>query len=158
MFLINFVTFADNKMFAVKKKGKKNRHHLTLPLICRLHSYWLVGFPPTEQRRSSSSVLFLTAQLSGLGSSGQSPASSGWKAAPLDLMGRQRSSSDPPNMHPPVPPMRLVSTGGADERISQSIPVCFFSVRRGLTRETLLARVKSALHLDTKYERLWKRH
>uniref|UniRef100_A0A8C5GHI5 ArfGAP with SH3 domain, ankyrin repeat and PH domain 2a n=1 Tax=Gouania willdenowi TaxID=441366 RepID=A0A8C5GHI5_GOUWI len=29
-----------------------------------------------------------------------------------DLSGRQRSSSDPPNMHPPVPPMRLTSTGG----------------------------------------------
>ncbi|XP_075874008.1 arf-GAP with SH3 domain, ANK repeat and PH domain-containing protein 2a isoform X2 [Nelusetta ayraudi] len=51
-------------------------------------------------------------QLSSLGGSGQSPASSGWKPAPMDLMGRQRSSSDPPNMHPPVPPMRLVSTGG----------------------------------------------
>uniref|UniRef100_A0A673CJZ3 ArfGAP with SH3 domain, ankyrin repeat and PH domain 2a n=1 Tax=Sphaeramia orbicularis TaxID=375764 RepID=A0A673CJZ3_9TELE len=37
-----------------------------------------------------------------------------WKPGSLDLCGRQRSSSDPPNMHPPVPPMRLTSTGGMD--------------------------------------------
>uniref|UniRef100_A0A3Q0T3B2 ArfGAP with SH3 domain, ankyrin repeat and PH domain 2a n=1 Tax=Amphilophus citrinellus TaxID=61819 RepID=A0A3Q0T3B2_AMPCI len=43
---------------------------------------------------------------------GQSSASSSWKPGPLDLAGRQRSSSDPPNMHPPLPPMRLTSTGG----------------------------------------------
>ncbi|XP_029982247.1 arf-GAP with SH3 domain, ANK repeat and PH domain-containing protein 2a isoform X2 [Sphaeramia orbicularis] len=51
-------------------------------------------------------------QLSGLGGMGQSSASSSWKPGSLDLCGRQRSSSDPPNMHPPVPPMRLTSTGG----------------------------------------------
>uniref|UniRef100_A0A4W6FHD4 ArfGAP with SH3 domain, ankyrin repeat and PH domain 2a n=1 Tax=Lates calcarifer TaxID=8187 RepID=A0A4W6FHD4_LATCA len=51
-------------------------------------------------------------QLSGLGGISQSSASSSWKPGSLDLMGRQRSSSDPPNMHPPVPPMRLTSTGG----------------------------------------------
>ncbi|XP_030574444.1 arf-GAP with SH3 domain, ANK repeat and PH domain-containing protein 2a isoform X1 [Archocentrus centrarchus] len=50
-------------------------------------------------------------QLSGLGGLGQSSASSSWKPGPLDLAGRQRSSSDPPNMHPPLPPMRLTSTG-----------------------------------------------
>uniref|UniRef100_A0A7N8XXR0 ArfGAP with SH3 domain, ankyrin repeat and PH domain 2a n=1 Tax=Mastacembelus armatus TaxID=205130 RepID=A0A7N8XXR0_9TELE len=38
--------------------------------------------------------------------------SSSWKPGAIDLAGRQRSSSDPPNMHPPVPPMRLTSTGG----------------------------------------------
>uniref|UniRef100_A0A673CI42 ArfGAP with SH3 domain, ankyrin repeat and PH domain 2a n=1 Tax=Sphaeramia orbicularis TaxID=375764 RepID=A0A673CI42_9TELE len=53
-------------------------------------------------------------QLSGLGGMGQSSASSSWKPGSLDLCGRQRSSSDPPNMHPPVPPMRLTSTGGMD--------------------------------------------
>uniref|UniRef100_A0A667Y7B3 ArfGAP with SH3 domain, ankyrin repeat and PH domain 2a n=1 Tax=Myripristis murdjan TaxID=586833 RepID=A0A667Y7B3_9TELE len=37
-----------------------------------------------------------------------------WKPGSLDLVGRQRSSSDPPNMHPPVPPMRLTSTGGTN--------------------------------------------
>ncbi|XP_030643276.1 arf-GAP with SH3 domain, ANK repeat and PH domain-containing protein 2a [Chanos chanos] len=36
--------------------------------------------------------------------------SSGWKPGSIDLAGRQRSSSDPPNMHPPVPPMRVTST------------------------------------------------
>ncbi|XP_068194140.1 arf-GAP with SH3 domain, ANK repeat and PH domain-containing protein 2a isoform X1 [Antennarius striatus] len=51
-------------------------------------------------------------QMSGLGGIGQTSASSSWKPGSLDLVGRQRSSSDPPNMHPPVPPMRLTSTGG----------------------------------------------
>ncbi|XP_076834078.1 arf-GAP with SH3 domain, ANK repeat and PH domain-containing protein 2a isoform X8 [Brachyhypopomus gauderio] len=32
-----------------------------------------------------------------------------WKPGSLDLAGRQRSSSDPPNMHPPVPPVRVTS-------------------------------------------------
>ncbi|KAG7271471.1 hypothetical protein CRUP_018505 [Coryphaenoides rupestris] len=51
-------------------------------------------------------------QLSGLGGSlVQTSASPGWKPGTLDLTGRQRSSSDPPNMHPPLPPMRLTSTG-----------------------------------------------
>ncbi|XP_063040207.1 arf-GAP with SH3 domain, ANK repeat and PH domain-containing protein 2a isoform X2 [Engraulis encrasicolus] len=35
--------------------------------------------------------------------------SAGWKPGSKDLSGRQRTSSDPPNMHPPVPPMRLTS-------------------------------------------------
>ncbi|XP_060918230.1 arf-GAP with SH3 domain, ANK repeat and PH domain-containing protein 2a isoform X1 [Labrus mixtus] len=52
------------------------------------------------------------AQLSGLGGIIQSSAPSSWKPGTLDLGGRQRSSSDPPNMHPPVPPLRLTSTGG----------------------------------------------
>uniref|UniRef100_G3P2L2 ArfGAP with SH3 domain, ankyrin repeat and PH domain 2a n=1 Tax=Gasterosteus aculeatus aculeatus TaxID=481459 RepID=G3P2L2_GASAC len=51
-------------------------------------------------------------QFSGLGGSGQPSLSSSWKPGALDLVGRQRSSSDPPNMHPPVPPLRLTSTGG----------------------------------------------
>ncbi|XP_026195063.1 arf-GAP with SH3 domain, ANK repeat and PH domain-containing protein 2a isoform X1 [Anabas testudineus] len=50
-------------------------------------------------------------QISSLGGLNQSSASSSWKPGSLDLVGRQRSSSDPPNMHPPVPPMRLISTG-----------------------------------------------
>nr|XP_023695117.1 arf-GAP with SH3 domain, ANK repeat and PH domain-containing protein 2 isoform X1 [Paramormyrops kingsleyae] len=33
-----------------------------------------------------------------------------WKSASIDVTGRQRSSSDPPNMHPPVPPIRVTST------------------------------------------------
>uniref|UniRef100_A0A8C6TTP0 ArfGAP with SH3 domain, ankyrin repeat and PH domain 2a n=1 Tax=Neogobius melanostomus TaxID=47308 RepID=A0A8C6TTP0_9GOBI len=51
-------------------------------------------------------------QLPGLGESARASASSSWKPSNLDLCGRQRSSSDPPNMHPPVPPIRLVSAGG----------------------------------------------
>uniref|UniRef100_A0A8C8GEK2 ArfGAP with SH3 domain, ankyrin repeat and PH domain 2a n=1 Tax=Oncorhynchus tshawytscha TaxID=74940 RepID=A0A8C8GEK2_ONCTS len=38
--------------------------------------------------------------------------SSGWKPGSIDLGVRQRSSSDPPNIHPPVPPMRVTSTTG----------------------------------------------
>ncbi|XP_041827947.1 arf-GAP with SH3 domain, ANK repeat and PH domain-containing protein 2a isoform X2 [Melanotaenia boesemani] len=51
-------------------------------------------------------------QFTSMGGISQSSASSSWKPGSLDLAGRQRSSSDPPNMHPPVPPMRLASTGG----------------------------------------------
>uniref|UniRef100_H2MJY0 ArfGAP with SH3 domain, ankyrin repeat and PH domain 2a n=1 Tax=Oryzias latipes TaxID=8090 RepID=H2MJY0_ORYLA len=51
-------------------------------------------------------------QLSALGGIGQPSASSGWKSGPLDMVGRQRSSSDPPNMHPPIPPLRLTSNAG----------------------------------------------
>ncbi|XP_045579336.1 arf-GAP with SH3 domain, ANK repeat and PH domain-containing protein 2a isoform X6 [Salmo salar] len=42
----------------------------------------------------------------------QSSGSSGWKPGSIDLGVRQRSSSDPPNIHPPVPPMRVTSTTG----------------------------------------------
>lgn len=63
---------------------------------------------------SSLSLLPFSVQLSGLGGIGQSSASSSWKSGTLDLVGRQRSSSDPPNMHPPVPPLRLISTGGME--------------------------------------------
>ncbi|XP_054651929.1 arf-GAP with SH3 domain, ANK repeat and PH domain-containing protein 2a isoform X2 [Dunckerocampus dactyliophorus] len=51
-------------------------------------------------------------QLTGLGGMAQPSSSSSWKPASLDLAGRQRSSSDPPNMHPPAPPFRLTSAGG----------------------------------------------
>ncbi|CAL8300432.1 unnamed protein product [Boreogadus saida] len=51
-------------------------------------------------------------QLSGLaGGTLQTSLSPSWKPGSLDLTGRQRSSSDPPNMHPPMPPMRLTSAG-----------------------------------------------
>uniref|UniRef100_A0A6Q2WVA1 ArfGAP with SH3 domain, ankyrin repeat and PH domain 2a n=1 Tax=Esox lucius TaxID=8010 RepID=A0A6Q2WVA1_ESOLU len=53
-----------------------------------------------------------TVQLSGLGGMIHSSGSPGWKSGSVDLGGRQRSSSDPPNMHPPIPPMRLTSTSG----------------------------------------------
>uniref|UniRef100_A0A8C8GEV0 ArfGAP with SH3 domain, ankyrin repeat and PH domain 2a n=1 Tax=Oncorhynchus tshawytscha TaxID=74940 RepID=A0A8C8GEV0_ONCTS len=43
----------------------------------------------------------------------QSSGSSGWKPGSIDLGVRQRSSSDPPNIHPPVPPMRVTSTTGS---------------------------------------------
>nr|XP_055027891.1 arf-GAP with SH3 domain, ANK repeat and PH domain-containing protein 2a isoform X3 [Misgurnus anguillicaudatus] len=40
---------------------------------------------------------------------GIAQGSPGWKPGTLDLTGRQRSSSDPPNMHPPAPPLRVTS-------------------------------------------------
>ncbi|XP_042186082.1 arf-GAP with SH3 domain, ANK repeat and PH domain-containing protein 2-like, partial [Oncorhynchus tshawytscha] len=43
-------------------------------------------------------------QMPGLCGMVQSSRSSGWKPGSIDLGGRQRSSSDPPNMHLPVPP------------------------------------------------------
>ncbi|XP_036397531.1 arf-GAP with SH3 domain, ANK repeat and PH domain-containing protein 2a isoform X2 [Megalops cyprinoides] len=49
-------------------------------------------------------------QISGLGGIVQTSGSSLWKPTSLDAAGRQRSSSDPPNIHPPVPPMRVTST------------------------------------------------
>ncbi|KAJ8341724.1 hypothetical protein SKAU_G00340150 [Synaphobranchus kaupii] len=49
-------------------------------------------------------------QLSGVGGGVQTCGSGLWKPGPLDMAGRQRSSSDPPNIHPPVPPMRVTST------------------------------------------------
>lgn len=84
-----------------------------LHINCRfqLHSAslskWLLSssFPPSLS-------LSFSVQLSGLGGIGQSSPSTSWKPGSLDLVGRQRSSSDPPNMHPPMPPMRLISTGG----------------------------------------------
>ncbi|XP_061600445.1 arf-GAP with SH3 domain, ANK repeat and PH domain-containing protein 2a isoform X2 [Cololabis saira] len=61
------------------------------------------------------------AQLSALGGSTQS--SSSWKPGSLDLVGRQRSSSDPPNMHPPVPPIRLTSTVGLGLPVTKMDPM-----------------------------------
>ncbi|MBN3310299.1 arf-GAP with SH3 domain, ANK repeat and PH domain-containing protein 2a [Amia ocellicauda] len=49
-------------------------------------------------------------QLSGLGGGVQTSGSAGWKTGSVEVGGRQRSSSDPPNMHPPVPPLRVTST------------------------------------------------
>ncbi|KPP72561.1 arf-GAP with SH3 domain, ANK repeat and PH domain-containing protein 2-like [Scleropages formosus] len=47
---------------------------------------------------------------SGLGIGAQAGSPSLWKPGSIDTGSRQRSSSDPPNMHPPVPPMRVTST------------------------------------------------
>uniref|UniRef100_A0A8B9LYL6 ArfGAP with SH3 domain, ankyrin repeat and PH domain 2a n=1 Tax=Astyanax mexicanus TaxID=7994 RepID=A0A8B9LYL6_ASTMX len=55
------------------------------------------------------------AQLAGL--SGAVQGSAGWKPGSIDLTGRQRSSSDPPNMHPPVPPMRVTSSSCEPKRV-----------------------------------------
>uniref|UniRef100_W5NJI2 ArfGAP with SH3 domain, ankyrin repeat and PH domain 2a n=1 Tax=Lepisosteus oculatus TaxID=7918 RepID=W5NJI2_LEPOC len=61
---------------------------------------------PSEVHFSCFSVL----QLSGPGVGAQAPGSAVWKAGPLEPGGRQRSSSDPPNIQPPVPPLRVTST------------------------------------------------
>ncbi|XP_051579436.1 arf-GAP with SH3 domain, ANK repeat and PH domain-containing protein 2a isoform X5 [Myxocyprinus asiaticus] len=44
------------------------------------------------------------------GLAGMAQGSAGWNPGSLDLTGRQRSSSDPPNMHPPAPPLRVTSS------------------------------------------------
>uniref|UniRef100_A0A674F2I9 ArfGAP with SH3 domain, ankyrin repeat and PH domain 2a n=1 Tax=Salmo trutta TaxID=8032 RepID=A0A674F2I9_SALTR len=61
---------------------------------------------------SPTSLLPPPVQMPGLCGMVQSSRSSGWKPGSIDLGGRQRSSSDPPNMHLPVPPMRVTSTTG----------------------------------------------
>uniref|UniRef100_H3BVU4 ArfGAP with SH3 domain, ankyrin repeat and PH domain 2a n=1 Tax=Tetraodon nigroviridis TaxID=99883 RepID=H3BVU4_TETNG len=81
----------------------KDKQRAFLPSLVNNETYGTILNPGRPPRR---------AQLSGLGGPGQSPASGSWKSGTLDAVGRQRSSSDPPNMHPPVPPMRLVSAGG----------------------------------------------
>uniref|UniRef100_A0A671KML3 Arf-GAP with SH3 domain, ANK repeat and PH domain-containing protein 2-like n=1 Tax=Sinocyclocheilus anshuiensis TaxID=1608454 RepID=A0A671KML3_9TELE len=53
----------------------------------------------------------------------QLTGSPGWKPGSLDLTGRQRSSSDPPNMHPPAPPLRGTSTSRELALIVMSFPV-----------------------------------
>lgn len=77
----------------------------------------------------SSLSLSLSVQLSGLAGVGQSPASGSWKSGSLDVVGRQRSSSDPPNMHPPVPPIRLISTGGTGAALRLPAQSQIYSVR-----------------------------
>uniref|UniRef100_UPI003AAF59B0 arf-GAP with SH3 domain, ANK repeat and PH domain-containing protein 2a n=1 Tax=Centroberyx gerrardi TaxID=166262 RepID=UPI003AAF59B0 len=67
--------------------------------------------PPPPGQPGTTSAPPLPPRNLGIGQSSGSPS---WKPGSLDLVGRQRSSSDPPNMHPPVPPMRLTSTGGMD--------------------------------------------
>ncbi|KAM6973778.1 arf-GAP with SH3 domain, ANK repeat and PH domain-containing protein 2a [Aplochiton taeniatus] len=63
-------------------------------------------------------------QLAGMGGMAQPSGSSGWKPGSIDLGGRQRSSSDPPHMHPPVPPMRVTSTTGlAPPPVSKTVSV-----------------------------------
>lgn len=75
------------------------------------------------------SVFSFSVQISGIGGISQLD----WKPGSLDLVGRQRSSSDPPNMHPPVPPMRLTSTGGMVQQQQFS-----FYIQRYKTDEVVL--------------------
>ncbi|KAJ0008926.1 hypothetical protein NQD34_016341 [Periophthalmus magnuspinnatus] len=58
-------------------------------------------------------------QLPGLGGTAQT-STPNWKPSTLDMCGRQRSSSDPPNMHPPAPPFRLISAGGLTSSVLKS--------------------------------------
>ncbi|CAL1575083.1 unnamed protein product [Knipowitschia caucasica] len=57
--------------------------------------------------------------LPGLGGAAPTSASN-WKPGSFDMCGRQRSSSDPPNMHPPAPPIRLISAGGMSSSMLKS--------------------------------------
>ncbi|XP_035530297.1 arf-GAP with SH3 domain, ANK repeat and PH domain-containing protein 2a [Morone saxatilis] len=92
----------------------KDKQRAFMPNLVNNETYGTILNNPPQSSTTSAPPLppRNLVQLSGLGGIGQSSASSSWKPGPLDLVGRQRSSSDPPNMHPPVPPMRLTSTGG----------------------------------------------
>uniref|UniRef100_A0A8C7S0J2 ArfGAP with SH3 domain, ankyrin repeat and PH domain 2a n=1 Tax=Oncorhynchus mykiss TaxID=8022 RepID=A0A8C7S0J2_ONCMY len=68
--------------------------------------------PPAPGGPATTSAPPLPPRNIGLCGMVQSSRSSGWKPGTIDLGGRQRSSSDPPNMHLPVPPMRVTSTTG----------------------------------------------
>uniref|UniRef100_A0AAX7THG0 ArfGAP with SH3 domain, ankyrin repeat and PH domain 2a n=1 Tax=Astatotilapia calliptera TaxID=8154 RepID=A0AAX7THG0_ASTCA len=93
----------------------KDKQRLFMPNLVNNETYGtIVNTNPPQPTTNSAPPLppRNLVQLSGPGGS----ASSTWKPSPLDLTGRQRSSSDPPNMHPPPPPMRLTSTGGMKQR------------------------------------------
>ncbi|XP_017272604.1 arf-GAP with SH3 domain, ANK repeat and PH domain-containing protein 2a [Kryptolebias marmoratus] len=94
----------------------KDKQRLYMPSLVNNETYGTILNSSSPQPATTSAPPLPPrnlAQLSGLGGISQSStSSSSWKPSSLDLSGRQRSSSDPPNMHPPVPPMRLTSTGG----------------------------------------------
>ncbi|XP_016533767.1 arf-GAP with SH3 domain, ANK repeat and PH domain-containing protein 2a isoform X3 [Poecilia formosa] len=93
----------------------KDKHRLFMPSLVNNETYGTILNTGSSQSASTSAPPLPPrnlAQFSSVGGIGQSATSSTWKPGSLDLVGRQRSSSDPPNMHPPVPPMRLTSTGG----------------------------------------------
>ncbi|XP_036006906.1 arf-GAP with SH3 domain, ANK repeat and PH domain-containing protein 2a isoform X2 [Fundulus heteroclitus] len=93
----------------------KDKHRVFMPSLVNNETYGTILNTGSPQSTSSSAPPLPPrnlAQLSSLGGTSQSSTSSAWKPGSLDLVGRQRSSSDPPNMHPPVPPMRLTSNAG----------------------------------------------
>ncbi|XP_047248811.1 arf-GAP with SH3 domain, ANK repeat and PH domain-containing protein 2a isoform X1 [Girardinichthys multiradiatus] len=93
----------------------KDKHRLFMPSLVNNETYGTILNAGSPQPGSTSAPPLPPrnmAQFSSLGGIGQSSTSSSWKPGSLDLVSRQRSSSDPPNIHPPVPPMRLTSTGG----------------------------------------------
>ncbi|XP_027855704.1 arf-GAP with SH3 domain, ANK repeat and PH domain-containing protein 2a isoform X1 [Xiphophorus couchianus] len=93
----------------------KDKHRLFMPSLVNNETYGTILNTGSSQSASPSAPPLPPrnlAQFSSVGGISQSATSSTWKPGSIDLVGRQRSSSDPPNMHPPVPPMRLTSTGG----------------------------------------------
>uniref|UniRef100_A0A3B5L5K2 ArfGAP with SH3 domain, ankyrin repeat and PH domain 2 n=1 Tax=Xiphophorus couchianus TaxID=32473 RepID=A0A3B5L5K2_9TELE len=97
----------------------KDKHRLFMPSLVNNETYGTILNTGSSQSASPSAPPLPPrnlAQFSSVGGISQSATSSTWKPGSIDLVGRQRSSSDPPNMHPPVPPMRLTSTGGMNPR------------------------------------------
>ncbi|XP_054909186.1 arf-GAP with SH3 domain, ANK repeat and PH domain-containing protein 2a isoform X4 [Poeciliopsis prolifica] len=91
----------------------KDKHRLFMPSLVNNETYGTILNTGAPQSASTSAPPLPPRNLAqSVGGIGQSATSSTWKPGSLDLVSRQRSSSDPPNMHPPVPPMRLTSTGG----------------------------------------------
>uniref|UniRef100_A0A3B5L410 ArfGAP with SH3 domain, ankyrin repeat and PH domain 2 n=1 Tax=Xiphophorus couchianus TaxID=32473 RepID=A0A3B5L410_9TELE len=91
----------------------KDKHRLFMPSLVNNETYGTILNTGSSQSASPSAPPLPPRNL---GETFQSATSSTWKPGSIDLVGRQRSSSDPPNMHPPVPPMRLTSTGGMNPR------------------------------------------
>ncbi|TNN80248.1 Arf-GAP with SH3 domain, ANK repeat and PH domain-containing protein 2 [Liparis tanakae] len=92
----------------------KDKQRAYMPSLVNNETYGTILNANSPQSAATSAPPLPPRNLVQLGGIGQSAAPSSWKPGALDLAGRQRSSSDPPNMHPPVPPLRLTSTGGMD--------------------------------------------
>ncbi|XP_077587485.1 arf-GAP with SH3 domain, ANK repeat and PH domain-containing protein 2a isoform X2 [Stigmatopora nigra] len=96
----------------------KDKQRSYLPNLVNNETYGTIvnSNPPQPGLSSTTSAPPLPprnlVQLAGLSGTSQASPPNSWKPSSLDLVGRQRSSSDPPNMHPPAPPIRLTSTSG----------------------------------------------
>uniref|UniRef100_A0A3Q2Y5L0 ArfGAP with SH3 domain, ankyrin repeat and PH domain 2a n=1 Tax=Hippocampus comes TaxID=109280 RepID=A0A3Q2Y5L0_HIPCM len=95
-------------------RDTKDKQRSYLPNLVNNETYGTIvnNNPPQHGLPATTSAPPLPPRNLGLGGTSQPSSSSGWKPASLELVGRQRSSSDPPNMHPPAPPIRLTSTAG----------------------------------------------
>ncbi|XP_026868689.2 arf-GAP with SH3 domain, ANK repeat and PH domain-containing protein 2a isoform X2 [Electrophorus electricus] len=87
-------------------KDKQERRFLPSVVTNETYGTVLNSNPPAGMPTSSLAPPLPPRNLAQLAGLQGSPV---WKPGSVDLAGRQRSSSDPPNMHAPVPPMRVTS-------------------------------------------------